>query len=241
MQKYFLLKKDITRQWILEVIKNLLVVLSVLAVLSILVKACRLPWDISPNGFSVFVQLYSNYSILFAATFVVINMQLVIEQQNNTQTENEKKWNAERTNASLVQCQYYLNDIQIAFMNFRSNSIHDGTPIVWGNLSEISRKGLKEAYPDFLKKFHSIEKQTFREGAMLLYKLDAFAATFIHGITDSEVGRNTIGYLYCQQVGALMGFIAYCRIDTQLYRNILQLRDTWNEGGVFDTEIIYDD
>ena len=214
-------------KWVLEPIKYVLLFLSLMAIVLTVIKASHLRWDFSPGGFHTFILLYGDYSILFAATFIIINVQLVARQQAIVETENRKKWEVEETSASLRQCQVYLNDIQIALRDLTETGIHEGMPIAWPGLADISRKHLKKTYPTTYEKFQKMDKQTFHQSVILLYKLDAFASIFIHGIADIDTARKVIGYIYCKQIGMLLGIIAYLKTDNELYRNILQLYDAW--------------
>ena len=220
------MKKFLSLTWILNPIKFILFTLSIFAILFTVAKACKLPLDFSSNGLHNFILLYSDYSLLFAATFIVINVQLVLKQQAITEKDNEKKWNVEENKGSLIQCQYYLNEIQNGIKDLIDTGINQGMPVEW-MLSEVNRKVLKESYPFSYTTFSKMEKDTFHKSVIFLFKLDAFSAIFLHGVADIEIGEKVIGYLFCKQVGMFIGIIAYFRTDQELYKNTLQLYNLW--------------
>ncbi len=234
------LEKFLSLKWFLEPIKYLLLFLSSLAIVFTLIKASNLHWDFSPNGFHKFIALYSDYSILFAATFIIINVQLILRQQTITENENKKKWQVEETNASLIQCQIFLNDIQLVYRDFLKTGIYDGMTIEWPGLTDITREGLKATYPRANEKFQKMDKNIFYQSMVLLHKLDALASIFIHGFADINTGKKAIGYLYCKQIAFLMGIIAYSRVDQELFQNILQLYDIWKDENSATSLILYD-
>jgi hypothetical protein len=222
------MERILSLKWLLEPLKFVLVILSMLAIICTIIKASSLKWDFSPTGFHTFVILYSDYAVLFTATFILINVQLIIKQQTITENENKKRWQAEERNASLVQCQYYFNDIQLQLKEFIKNRVCSGMIIEWPGLKEVNREGLKKAYPHFYEKFAKMDKDEFHQSVILLYKIDAFASMFNHGITDIDVGKKIIGHVYCRQIDFLMGLIAYLNTQNDLFQNTLQLYYTWN-------------
>lgn len=200
-----------------------------LAIAFTITKASKLPLDFSPNGFHNFISLYGDYSLLFAASFIVINVQLVVKQQTIAEEENKKKWKVEETNASLIQCQAYLNDIQTEMKTFLRADIHSGMVIEWPGLVEVTRLELERVYPRPCAKFQKMDSETFIQAVTLLYKLEAFASILIHGIADIEVAKKVIGSMYCRQIGSLIGTIAYLRTESHLFQNILELYAKWKQ------------
>ncbi len=229
MLKSPIVKKSLPIGWFLEPIKYILISLSLLAIIATIVTASSLDWDFSPKGFHKFISLYSDYSVLFAATFIIINVQLIVRQQTEIEKENRKKWQVEETNASLVQCQIYLNDIQIMFKDFIQTGIYEGQLIEWPELKAITRDALKISYRHSYEKFGKMDVDVFHQSLIMLYKLDAVASIFIHGIADIDTGKKVIGHVYCKQVGMLIGLIAYFRTEKETFQNILQLYDVWKE------------
>lgn len=74
-------------------------------------------------------------------------------------------------------------------------------------------------------------KEEIQEFNDLLNKLDTFAATFIHGIADSESGKVLMGTAYCMQIQNYLPTIK--RISRKNYRegleNLFELEQKWKD------------
>jgi len=184
-----------------------------------------------------------NYSGLYKFTFLVCAFwvtlrQLEISQSNYKCTLNQIKFTQDDivekrkkdiTNDTLKQCNFYLQELQIAFKELIETNIMSGMTLEWHHLSTLISPILKEKYPSSYEKFEKIERATKNQVLITLYKLEAFSSLFIHGNLDKQLANDIIGNTFTKQVGFLLGLISYFRQDTndKFGRNIIALYNEW--------------
>lgn len=152
-----------------------------------------------------------------------------ISQLKLTQDEISHRKEVEKKNETLKQCEYYLNEIQNQYKSLIQNDHYSGIPVKWSKLDKISRKSLEKNYPASVQKILISEKALKSESLLTLYKLEAFAAIFLQGNADLNLGKKIIGNNYVKQVGFLLGLIAFYQTDENdyLFKNLLELKNKW--------------
>ena len=194
-------------------------------------------------NFEEFYSSISEYSGIHKFMFLVLagylglrrlklsyeNHQKTLDQLKLTENEIFRKRETDTNSKTLEHCEFYLNEIQIQFKDLIQNKYYQGIPLIWSNLGNISREELMNKYKVSYQKFIDAEKGLKSESLLTLYKLEAFAANFLIGNTDLELGKEIIGDISVKQVGYLLGLIAFYRTEDNenLFSNILELKNKW--------------
>lgn len=184
------------------------------------------------------------YSGIYKFTFVVVaiyftSMQLAaaqeanqktLDQLNLTQTEINDKRKIEETNSTLLECKYYLTEIQESFERLTVTGSFDGSPINYP-FEKVTNEALANS-ENLLKKIEMNVKKSKKEILFTLNKYEAFAALFNHGNLDLNLGKKIIGTSYIGQTELLLPLIAFFRPNdaSPFFNNILHLRKIWLEN-----------
>lgn len=185
------------------------------------------------------------YSSLYTFTFIVCAFwatlkQLQISQANNLATLTQLKFvqediitrrNKDTVNETLKECNFYLRELQLTFKELSENMIPINFPIEWNELSQISNESLKKNYPTIFLQLESLNFATKNKLLLALYQIESFSSLFIHGNLDKGLARNIIGIAYRQQVGMMIGILAYFRRseDAIFGVNIIELYNKWSK------------
>lgn len=199
--------------------------------------------EFSKLSFASIYSFLSTHSGLYKFTFIVCAFWVTLQQlelsQNNytktlnqikfTQDDIELKRKRETSTDTLKQCNFYLEEMQIAYKELIETHIMSGMPIDWKFLKILTNESLKEKYINAHTKFDQVERSTKNEVLIVLYKLESFSSLFIHGNLDNNFAQEIIGYTYLKQVGFLLGLIAYFREDSnsKFGKNIITLFNKW--------------
>jgi hypothetical protein len=188
-------------------------------------------------------KVLTTHSGLYKFTFIVCAFwatlrQLEISQRNYSITLNQIKFvqddildkrKRDMTNDTLMQCNFFLKELQVSFKDIFETDIVIGMPLDWRLLQALTYASLKENYPILFERMQAIERPKKNQILITLYKLEAFSSLFIHGNLDKQLGKDIIGYTYSKQIGFLLGIISYFREDTMnvFGQNTIKLYNEW--------------
>lgn len=233
---------------LITILKSLSIVLSLISVFFIafsLFTTLRL--DLSVNFSQTINNIYnavSIYSGLYKFTFIVCafwatirqleisqgNYQNSISQIKFVQSDILEKRKKDINAETLKQCNFYLQELQIAYKDLIETNVLSGLPLDWTGLHQITNDSMKEKYPTLYDRVNNIDRPYKNQILITLYKLEAFSSLFIHGNLDKQLAKQLIGDTYIKQVGFLLVLIAYFREDSQTVfaKNTIKLYFEWN-------------
>jgi len=141
------------RKKILNILQWVLIFLSLIAILFILVNACKLSFQFTEKGFQNFLSLFQPYSFLFGATFIVISSNLALERLWLMNQANLKSFKASDRTIWMQTIKDFYSEVRdndpyvVKEFNKNLTSIYD-------YLYELNFKfDNKEQVKDFLDKF----------------------------------------------------------------------------------------
>jgi hypothetical protein len=163
---------------------------------------------------------------------VCLTAYIALNHLNLNKDEFQTRRDKDKTTETLKHCNQFFNEMQVSFKDLISKKGFHGINLIWDKLDEISKESLEKYYKDQYELFRNLDKETRNQSLIVLYQLDAYAAYFLHGNLDINLGKRLIGYVYCQQVGFLKGLIAYNKPkekQDKIFVNIVELLKIWEK------------
>jgi hypothetical protein len=233
---------------LIKILQYLSIILSLVSIFLIIFSlVTNLQLDLSVGFNLTVINIYnalSIYSGIYKFTFIVCafwatirqleisqgNYQSSLSQIEFVQNDILEKRKKDITNETLKQCNFYLQELQIAFKELIETNILSGLPLDWTGLNKLTNETLKEKYSTLFDRINKIERNSKNQILITLYQLEAFSSLFIHGNLDKRLAKQLIGDTYIKQIGFLLGLISYFREDKNSVfgRNIIELYFEWN-------------
>ncbi|HBS88484.1 MAG TPA: hypothetical protein DEA97_18135 [Bacteroidales bacterium] len=154
-----------------------------------------------------------------------------LEQIQFVQNDIIEKRSADLRSETLKQCNFYLNEMQVSFKDLIESNIFQSLSLNWVLLKEYDNPSLESSYPDFYKMMGKIERNSKNQVLIILYRLEAFSALFVHENLNMKIGYEIIGSTYSKQVGLLIGVISYFREtnNAEFCQNTIILYKEWTK------------
>ncbi len=197
-----------TRQWLLHSLIAILVILILFAFI----------W---PTFYQDNVGLFTLIAISITAIVAIFTLNYSIQESN-------RRWEKEVTEATFIQCRIYTHEIVSDLLSLVDSGLLDSTTKF--RLSKLNHESFKTVYPALHQKYSNMPVEVRVKAIRLLYNYNLFAAGFLDGKLDKDLGKSLIGYQYCSHVDWLAGLIAFYsanKNDSALFSKIIELRNQW--------------
>ena len=221
-----------------HILTSIVIVLSLLSVITIFIclsDTVFLSFSFNKTGFVNFLNHFSDFKNLYAATIAIVSVYYWIYQMDNIEKTNKriedeiidkKKLN------SIEESRYFHTKIQPIIADFYDFILKTDKSLFeyqW-DYSDFTDESVFKQNPDWVVKFEKIRKQVQNKVNAVNFELDSLAANIIYGNIDKEVIFKLIGKPFCTQIKVLFPFIAGYRgrerkID--YLNNIVELFYMW--------------
>ena len=198
--------------------------------------------------FVTFIGLFSKFSGLYSATFVVVATYYALNQyienlkSNNTsitqlQTQIQDingRIESEKISLTMTQCKYFYDEIQNNIKEMYRSL--DGILIInhldW-EINDFTEEDLFLQDRNWNNKFDQIPNNIRDKIILSISKLEIFSIYFIYGNADTKLGFNTVGKDFCKQVQNLYPLISIWRSrarhhDENFYNRTIELYRLWD-------------
>lgn len=200
-----------------------------------------------------FINLFTKYSGLYSATFIVSASYYAIYQlielkisNNNLMLQTKltsddilTRNKRESTNKTVEECKFFYDNIQPKIKELYQDLHNIGfqfSHIKW-EINDFTEEDVFLQDRDWHKRFDKLSetnKDIYSEIILTINKIEAFAISFIDGLADKDVGINALGNAYIRQIENIYPFIAIWRSrsrrnEDNFYNKTVELYRLWEK------------
>lgn len=217
---------------------SIVIAFSVLSLISIFIclsETVFLPISLDKAGLINFLNYFSDFKNLYAATIALVSVYYWIYQMDNMEKTNkriETEILDKKKHNAIEEARYFHTKIQPIVGEFFDFIIKTDSKLLtdsW-DYSEFTDESVYKQSPEWEDRFERIRKDIQNKVNSVNFELDSLAANILHGYIDKETIFKLIGKPFCTQIKWLYPFIAGYRGEKRkidYLNNIVELFNEW--------------